>query len=736
MYRIKMPAILMAVAFFGLASVYSVVTPIFESPDELWHYPMVWHLARTGQLPVQDAANPQLWHQEGSQPPLYYALAALLTAGIPTDDLPTLIYRNPHADIGVARPDGNANIVVHTPREDWPWHGAVLAIHVARLFSVLLGLGTVITVYALGRLLWPERRALALLAMGFVAFNPMFVFIAGSVNNDNLITFLATLTLWSLLALLIYHPQRPKWWHFAGLGLLVGLAALSKVSGVGLLGLVGLTVLLWGWNQRSWAIAIGGNVIMTLTALSIAGWWYVRNYVLYGDFTGTSVMVQMMGGRPVPPTLMQLWTEVPGLVRSFWGVFGYFSILLPTPIYMTLNVMLALGLGGIIIALFWQEVPIRLKQTWPILAGWFVILLLGLIQWTMQTPATQGRLLFPAMAPIALFWAFGWLALFRWRWSQVVPVVGLAVLAMWIPGEVIRPAYAPPPVVETVPATAQPINVTFEGTVSLLAYDQPRTTARPGDTIPLTLYWQAHQPLSDDYTVFIHLVDSYGLIVAQRDVWPGPGVYPTSQWTPGQIIADTYAIPVERTAYAPADVHVVVGLYDHTTGQRLTTSQANDSAQFGALRLESHPGTVPNPQYLEFEQGITLIGYNFNRQNLSISGTVVVTLYWYSNYQPAENYKVFVHLIHPDGSRSGQHDSEPSPPTSTWIAGQYITTTHALQIANTAIAGPHSVVVGLYNGETGQRLSLRHNDGAPIQADAIALGGIYVPPPKEDTYGD
>ncbi|MCB0196578.1 MAG: hypothetical protein KDJ65_31790, partial [Anaerolineae bacterium] len=184
-----------AVSFTLLTIIYSIANPLFESPDELWHYPFVWHLARTAELPVQDPANPQLWQQEGSQPPLYYALAALLTAPIPTNNLPALIYRNPHADIGLVSPDGNANIIVHTAAEQWPWHSAALAIHLARFFSIALGLGTILAIYALARRLWPNYPHLALVAMAFVAFNPMFLYISASVNNDNLITFLASLIL-------------------------------------------------------------------------------------------------------------------------------------------------------------------------------------------------------------------------------------------------------------------------------------------------------------------------------------------------------------------------------------------------------------------------------------------------------------------------------------------------------------------------------------------------------------
>ncbi|HOG46951.1 MAG TPA: hypothetical protein PLB78_09950, partial [Anaerolineae bacterium] len=106
---------LVVLAFVVLGTVYSVVTPLFEASDELWHYPFVKHLADGGSLPEQDPAHLGPWRQEGSQPPLYYALAAAITRWVPTGDLDQILVRNPHADIGIPRPDGNANMVVHTP---------------------------------------------------------------------------------------------------------------------------------------------------------------------------------------------------------------------------------------------------------------------------------------------------------------------------------------------------------------------------------------------------------------------------------------------------------------------------------------------------------------------------------------------------------------------------------------------------------------------------------------------
>ena len=130
--------VLLAV-FVLLGAMYAIVTPLFEVSDELWHYPMVKTLADGQGLPVQNPANPGAWRQEGSQPPLYYALMALATSWIDTSDLNQVRWINPHADNGIITADGNNNIVIHTEREAWPWTGTVLAVRLIRLLSVLMG---------------------------------------------------------------------------------------------------------------------------------------------------------------------------------------------------------------------------------------------------------------------------------------------------------------------------------------------------------------------------------------------------------------------------------------------------------------------------------------------------------------------------------------------------------------------------------------------------------------------
>src|SRR5512144_3186804 len=106
------------IAFVVLGAIYSIVTPIFEASDELWHYPLVQWMSRGNPLPVQDAKNVGPWKQEASQPPLYYWLMGWATFWIDTGDMAQARQENPHVDNGVITPDGNRNLVVHRPQRE------------------------------------------------------------------------------------------------------------------------------------------------------------------------------------------------------------------------------------------------------------------------------------------------------------------------------------------------------------------------------------------------------------------------------------------------------------------------------------------------------------------------------------------------------------------------------------------------------------------------------------------
>ncbi|MGE5137871.1 MAG: hypothetical protein ACM3JD_00290, partial [Rudaea sp.] len=83
---------------------------------------------------------------------------------------------------------------------------------------------------------------------------------------------------------------------------------------------------------------------------------------------------------------------------------------------------------------------------------------------------------------------------------------------------------------------------------------------KPGQTLDLSLYWAAARPLDSAYTIFVHMQDEKGTVLAQSDHAPWQGMFPTDRWRPGETVRDTYRL--ELPADLPAgEYSLAVGVY-------------------------------------------------------------------------------------------------------------------------------------------------------------------------------
>ncbi|MDO8674242.1 MAG: hypothetical protein Q7O66_22770 [Dehalococcoidia bacterium] len=105
-----------------------------------------------------------------------------------------------------------------------------------------------------------------------------------------------------------------------------------------------------------------------------------------------------------------------------------------------------------------------------------------------------------------------------------------------------------------------------------------RQPSGPGGQIQLglTLYWRVDGEVTKDYKIFVHLLDSAGTIVAQKDSEPLDGNYPTSFWQKGEEFSDRYSLPL-RADQLGLIRSARVGFYDPTAGSRLTLDIGADS---------------------------------------------------------------------------------------------------------------------------------------------------------------
>ena len=722
---------LVVVAFVVLGATYSVTTPIFEAPDELTHYPVVQHIAAGNGLPVQVAGQETAWRQEGSQPPLYYLAAAALTAWIDASDLPDLLWYNPHAYIGIPIADGNKNQVVHTQHESFPWHGAVLAIHLIRLFSVALGACTVYLAYRLAQTVFPRQRALAVGTMMLVAFNPMFLFIGSTVNNDNLATALSSLILLIMVrALALSSPAGARAEAIPGgrsfpalLGLLLGLAALTKLSTLGLFPLAGLTLLALAWQRRSLAWLLSASITVGGVAALVAGWWYARNWLLYGDPTALSTLLAVVGQRSAPVTWQTLLDEFEGLRISFWALFGAMNVLGNPMIYRVADAFSVLAVLGLAAAALQGRLPRVLVL--PVL--WVLILVVALVRYTQMTEAFQGRLLFPGIQSIALLLAVGLVSLLPWRWGARLlasAVAGLGLLAVASPFVYIMPAYPGPDLLLTLDASAvsHPVAITFDGRAELVGYSLDRETVRPGDDLTVTLYWRVLRPFDRDYSLFIHLFGPTGARVAKRDTFPARGAFPTRLWQPGQVFRDPYRITVSAVAQGPARLRLEAGLYDLSTLRNLPMVDGQgrpiESPVLGYVKLAaSRPQAVAVPNLLGYRLGDRIVLAGYEVAPGTTSGALRLTLYWQALGRPAQDYAVFTHLLDDEEGLWGQRDGEPQGgqyPTSYWDEGETIVDAYEIVPKEGAPAGRYRLAVGMYDRASGRRLPVSDERGQPL----------------------
>ncbi len=752
-YRWALYALL--IAFTLLSGAYSVTVPLFEMSDELWHYPMVEVLARTWEIPVQPlepGAPVGPWRQEASQPPLYYALGAALTAWIDTSDLPTVRHLNPHTAAGVIMPDGsNANLAVHNPAiERFPWRGTVLAVHLVRLFSVLLGTWAVYLTWALVRELYPAAPWLALAAAAIHAFTPMVVFIHASVNNDNLIVPLCSLALLQMVRLVkgatrfrkSVAPQTPYLW----LGLTIGLAMLTKASGLALLPLAAATVA-WQAKQRLDAIGDWGRTLLhavremtlvLLPALAVSGWWFYRNFQLYGDWLGLNAFYAVLGTRDVPADLAQLWAERFAFAAGYWGNFGGLNVPLPAWAYTLLNIcaIVALAGGGFRLLLWLTTTPLRRINPWgwdtPTAAralawAWPAGVFISWIRWATETWSSQGRLIFSALPMWSLLLALGltaWVfdppdtpstpALLvqvkrrvREQARQGIALTFAALLCalsvIALPA-IILPAYAAPLRLTPEAQAATRLTTPFGAALQLLDYHIATQTATPGEPISLTLTWQALAPTPSDHSIFVHVYGAGERIIAQRDSFPGRGLLSTTWLEPGYTWQETYIIAIPPMAYAPDELTVRVGVYETATGARLTVPNGDEWVELGqAITLAPRRDPLP----VRFDKGMGLSGYELSAVRVAPGETLTVTLHWDAQASIGADYTVSVQLLDTHWNKAAQADTWPPIATSAWVRGQHVEDIRALAIAAEAVPGVYDLRLAVYRqDESGQLLHL------------------------------
>ncbi len=724
-----------------LGTIYSVATPIFEASDEVSHYAVIQNIIDGFGLPVQQSGLKTAWEQEGSQPPLYYLLMASTVKWIDTSDAVDRMYRNPHAAPGDPSLDANRSLVIHSDAENFPWRQTTLAVHLIRFISIALGALTVLLGYQIARRIFPDRPSIALGTAALIAFNPMFLFISASVNNDNLTILLSSLAIYLMLQCWQEASGaigRAGWRRRSALGIVLGLAAISKISGLMLLHVIGIVLTLRHLRRRERREWIISGVIVSVLVIVLAGWWYWRNQQLYGDWFGLNAMVAIAGPRVPPMTLPQLISEFDGFRDSYWALFGAVNILTFPAAYVIFDAFTLVAFGGWLLWMIfaWHRLDREHVRLLGLLALYAGSVFVGVISWTLRTPASQGRLMFPAITVIALMMWLGWETLWslvrhRLHVADRVATFGpwlmpafMIITAVIAPVRDIIPTYAGPNrlTADQLPIDLVPLRVDYGDTLRLLGYQRPIDPAASRSLV-FTLYWQCLTQPSADYSVFAIVYGRAQSEVGKRDAYPNRGLYATRACEPGTIFADPYRIPIKSDALRPTVLRVQIGLKDWPHNVELAPSIGGKQIPaliFTAGKIAPNPIDQPAPakDHWRFGDRVELSAVSIPVQARS-GESVSITLYWRALLAVPESYTVFIHVLDERGRTAAQADGLPvnaDYPTDWWASGEMIGDQHQISLPPDVPAGQYRIAIGLYRLADLSRLPVVDGAGS-LQAD-------------------
>ena len=333
----------------------------------------------------------------------------------------------------------------------------------ARFFSVLCGVGTAFMSLKIGRRLFGKNIGFLFAVM--VAFLPQNVFISSYVNNDALAILSTSLIVWFWI-----RGIESNWDIKACVGLAVSIS-ICALSYYNAYGFILCSIILFFITAPKDKKLIKNTLIIVGIVALLAGWWFIRNAVLYdGDFLGMRSMdacaeahawpevrpsahtTPMSQGMSIFDMLIHT-TWILSVGRSFIGKFGGMNVTMPMWTYPFAIVFFLVGF----VLLFKNErKAFSFKTdkegkkyallTWIMVLAAIIPNLLSMYNSYASDYQPQGRYSLPMIIPFFYFIAIGYGSVLRKSKNEernvMIMVAGcviFALLAYWL---AILPAYA------------------------------------------------------------------------------------------------------------------------------------------------------------------------------------------------------------------------------------------------------------------------------------------------------
>lgn len=551
-----------------------------------------------------------------------------------------------------------------------------------RLYSVLLAFASATILYLAGR----RHRgplvgflAAALLLMHPDVFRETRIF-----RNEPLLLLFVS----AGLVISTWPREGPKRSYLVAAGFCFALATLSKLFGILPAAGIGLW-LLWDWNQNRRPLReAAANIAALVLPMALVGGVTVLAFL----FVTPEFLDLVLGHHLVQGGQLSLLEVLFDKLRLYAIYVGFYPALIAVSL-----VSAVLG---------FRQGDTRRRWLWqiPTVAAFLVI--------SRQFGQRHFMYLLPALCLLAAWLLVDLLQATAGRHRRLVVVRRLVaglLLALFVIPAVRANAYR-----------ASWIDTQTAGLVALI---QERTA--PGDVIladDIGLAFYARRP-----TTYSGAALSHGAV--------------TSGQITGEILIEE--ILAGNVRMVLVDVSLLTGnhmvfLHDYPRFHRFLEANFQHMGRFNRDYQEIdvwwretgtafHRGDkveIAHEDGTRFGQHMRLLGYGYEAQTLEPGEVLHFTLYWTSQ-APAENYwSVFAHLIGPHGDLVAQDDKVPYGglyPPDRWWPGQIVDDDYAIEIPSDAPPGEYALQIGMYDWQTGERLSLFTEAGEPLPDNQLRL---------------
>lgn len=441
--RLKIITVILFIAFMR-GWIYSSITPIWQAPDEPFHYEYIQEIGRSYErkLPSHDRPSTQTeiihsmakwdfwrYQNQATPTPLPWGFADIpFFSTIQFLDRAPLYY---YTFFPVFKLTASRHI-----------EGRVYAI---RLFNVIFGIVTIFFSYLIAREIFPDNDLLLIGTPVFITFLPMFSYISGSINSDNLLNLFFSIFIYLSIRILKLGLSAKK---FTGLLLIIILSFMVKRSAViEIPAVVMLIILLFSRKEMNSQIRkkwfkYSGIIFLVFSFLSFLIW------------RSTEIKAKVRSALNVHLTLLELKTKMleflnpstayyrtlwnfKTMFRSFWAHFGWMNIPLEWVDYYPAFFICLISLIGLIIFIAKVYPDNELLEGWQkqslIFISFVVFCVVGVAFFrstVYEFVPLQGRYLFPAISAISLLFILGWQSFVSSKYNGVF----LSLLILFLAG--------------------------------------------------------------------------------------------------------------------------------------------------------------------------------------------------------------------------------------------------------------------------------------------------------------